>query len=155
MARIAAIAAKSGRWSAHALRLQAFATFRYAQDFHHTATKAGSNLVRAYLLGHAVEMYLKAYLLHAGLSATTLKRKPFGHNLDRLLIEAKTRGFTSHLRITPALEADIALLNQVYPETLRYFSLLHLFVPPHIPALARLFRFAKSTEQALKKIVKV
>lgn len=44
------------------------------------------------LAGFAVELYLKAYLLHSGVSAEDLRKKKYGHDLDALAAEAKARG---------------------------------------------------------------
>ena len=38
-----------------------------------------------HLIGFAVELYLKAFLLAAGLTEEELRRPPYGHNLDTLL----------------------------------------------------------------------
>lgn len=92
-----------GQWSAYALSLRNFATFRYAQEFHATAQKTGAPVVRTYLLGHAIELYLKAFLLRAGLTSTALRsKKNYGHNLDKLLTEAKKR----HRKVCPRLAPD-------------------------------------------------
>ncbi len=144
-----------GTWSPYALSLRHFATYRYAQEFYRTAQKAGSPLVRGYLLGHAIELYLKAYLLKRGFKTSTLKSKRYGHNLVALLNEAKTQGLGTIIHVSTAAEADLTKLNELYPEDLRYFSLLNLFVPPKLPALARLFRLARSLNENLASHVAV
>lgn len=143
-----------GNWTNHARSLRNYATYKYAQDFHKTAMKTGSPVVRAYLLGHALELYLKAFLLQSGLSSTVLKRK-YSHNLDKLLAESKLKGIEKTVRISKQMEDDIASLNTVYPETLRYFSLLHLLTQPRIPSLARLFRLAASMSKKLEGLFSV
>ncbi|MDO8547019.1 MAG: hypothetical protein Q7R68_06630 [Nitrospirales bacterium] len=149
MARIVQAAMGKGQWSSYALSLRNFATYRLAQEFHSTARKTGSPVVRAYLLGHALELYLKSYLLKSGLTASALKKRNLGHNLDNLLLEAKAKGIEGLLRISPQLSEDIAKLNALYPETLRYFSLLSLLAQPQLPSLVRLFRFAVSLNKTL------
>jgi len=148
-------ASGSGQWSPYAKRLRNYATFRYAQEFHFTARKVGSCIVQAYLLGHAIELYLKSYLLHEGFTVTLLKSKKYGHNLTVLLAEAQSRGLEQMIRISPELVEDLRKLNAVYPESLRYFSLLHLLTRPKMPSLARLFRFAASMDKRLEKHVAV
>ena len=144
-----------GKWTPYALSLRNFATFRYGQEFYRTARKAGSPIVRAYLLGHALELFLKAYLLKAGVKASVLKSRKFGHNLKILLAEARVKGLDSLIHISPAAEQDLVALSEVYPEALRYFSLLYLFVPPRPPGLARLFRLARTFDEKLASHVRV
>lgn len=155
MAGVVLASVAKGHGSAYARRLRDYATFRYAQEFHVTGKKADSPVVRAYLLGHAIELYLKSFLLRAGLAGSLLKSKKYGHNLEVLLTEAKDRGIEKLVRVSPQLVEDVGKLNALYPESLRYFSLLHLFTQPVIPPLARLFRFANSLSKGLEKYVAV
>lgn len=41
---------------------------------------------------HAVELALKGHLVHQGFSAANLRRREFGHNIDRLLEQALADG---------------------------------------------------------------
>lgn len=45
------------------------------------------------LVGFAVELYLKSFLLHAGLSEDVLRSRKMGHKLSALLDAAKDNGF--------------------------------------------------------------
>ena len=144
-----------GQWSAYARRVRDFATYRYAQEFNATAKRTASPVVRAYLLGHAIELYLKSFLLRAGLPSTLLKSKKYGHNLGVLLTEAKSREIERLIRISPQIIEDLTKLDALYPESLRYFSLLHLLRQPTIPRLARLFRLANLLSKGLEKHVAV
>ncbi len=156
MARAILATTGKGQWTAYAKRLRDYATYRYAEEFHATARKAGSPVVRAYLLGHAIELYLKAFLLRAGLANSLLKsKKKYGHNLDALLTEAKSREIEKLIRISQQTIDDLSKLNVLYPESLRYFSLFHLLTQPSIPPLARLFRFTNALQEGLKKYVTV
>jgi len=130
-----------------AIRQQAF--FHFGKEFHSVALKAGSPLVRAYLLGQAVELYLKAFLLACGATSADLKDK-YRHNLVRLLSAAETAGIGRHVRVSVELKADIDALNALYAtKALQYFSLIHVFNNPTLPDLARLFRFAKTLRKEL------
>lgn len=127
------------------------AAYRYAREFHNAALKAGSLLVRAYLLGHALELYLKLLLFKAGLGTTEIKRR-FNHNLEALLQEAERHGLGDHLHISSHVRTDLRQLNTTYSsKALEYFSVLHLLVPPTLPKLQRLFRFAASLQKTLKR----
>lgn len=156
MAQVILAATGKGQWSAYAKRVRDYATYRYAEEFYSTARKAGSPVVRAYLLGHAIELYLKAFLLRAGVASTLLKsKKTYGHDLYALLTEAKSRELEKLVRISPQTIDDLLKLNALYPESLRYFSLLHLLTQPSIPPLERLFRLTKALSKGLKKYVAV
>lgn len=53
-----------------------FRCLRYAVEFHNIARKAGFPIIRAFLLGQAIELYLKALLFHQGYGETQLKKRP-------------------------------------------------------------------------------
>lgn len=44
------------------------------------------------LIGHAIESYLKAWLAFREYDPEALKRAPFGHNLRKLYVEARSTG---------------------------------------------------------------
>jgi HEPN domain-containing protein len=140
-----------GKWSPASLRMRNVAAYRYAREFHNAALKAGSLLVRAYLLGHALELYLKVVLLKGGLGTTGIKRR-FNHNLEALLKETERHGLGDHLHVSSQVRADLRQLNTTYSsKALEYFSVLHLLVPPTLPKLQRLFRFAASLRKTLRR----
>jgi len=155
MAKVFVASTGASKWSSYALNLRNFATYRYGQEFYRTAQKAGSVIVRGYLLGYALELFLKAYLLKSGFTTTALKRKPYSHDLVTLLSAARSKGLDGIVRITPKTEQAVAALAEVYPEKLRYFSLLDLLIAPKLPALAPLFRFAKALHDELERHVRV
>lgn len=129
-----------GFWTDHARRERNLVAYAYAREFHRTSLKTGSLLVRAYLLGHALELDLKTYLLTCGVEERHLAKK-FGHRLDRLLDAAKTHGVNGLVRVSPELVDDMAAFSQVYGDKdLEYFSILHLVAPPRLPNLRRLMR---------------
>lgn len=45
------------------------------------------------LLGHAAELYLKAFLIASGMDVKALAKRPFGHDLGKLCREAVRHGF--------------------------------------------------------------
>lgn len=47
-----------------------------------------------HLIGFAVELYLKAFLLHQGISEEQLRSKEFGHKMQKLLSTANSSGLT-------------------------------------------------------------
>ena len=151
--RISQMTGTEGTWTPTALRIRNVAARLYAKEFHGAAQKTRRPLVRAYLLGHALELYLKSFLLTSGLRTRTLRSKRFNHDLAALLDEAEARGLGTHLRVSPQLRTDLKQLNNSYSsKSLEYFSLLHLLVPPVLPRLDRLFRFAGSLSAALVRL---
>ena len=84
-----------------------------AMDFHQAYKNLREQLLfdwaRYALLGHAVEVGLKSYLMAHGWKRKKLQRE-FGHDLDALLIEAKSKG----LAVSSKVEKDIGYLNHVH-----------------------------------------
>ena len=153
MARIVTATMGPGTWSVHAKRMRNVACRRYAEEFHNITKKAGFPIVRAFLLGQALELYLKAFLFHKGFGERSLKKK-FGHDLTRLLDEATSQGLDTSLHISSQLIADVKALNNVYAsKALQYFSLLYFLSNPTLPKLERLFRFADALKQHTGSVV--
>ena len=138
----------------HAREIRRVAMCRYAEEFYHAAIKARSLPVRAYLLGHAVELYLKTYLLNCGMKLTPLTKRPYGHDIARLLDECIRHCMVKDFRISPELKTDISRLSIVYASKgLEYFSLTFLFVPPNLPRLDRIQRFVAQLDRKMLKNV--
>ena len=115
--------------------------------------KTGSPLVRAYLLGHSLELVLKTYLLTTGYGEKEIRK--LGHNLSRILAASKSAGVEKLVRISPEMEKDLAEFSTVYAsEGLRYFSILFLLAPPRLPDLRRLFRLARTLDKQVTKHVR-
>ena len=66
-----------------------------------------------FLVGQAVELALKAFLLSQGVSLSTL-RKDYGHELHRALRKAKELGFKPLLQLTEEEKNVLALLDELY-----------------------------------------
>ena len=128
--------------------------YLYARDFRAVALKAGSPLVRAYLLGHSLELYLKAYLLTRGFSERVLRTRRLRHDLSALLNEAESRGLGDHLRISLELRRDLRSLNDPYARAaLEYVSWWNLLAPPSVPDSRRLSRFAANLDTLVRRLV--
>jgi len=154
MARVVTATMGTGVWSRHSKRMRNVACRRYAEEFHNIAKKAGFPIIRAFLLGQATELYLKAFLFHKGFGETQMKRQ-FSHNLKRLLDEGINQGLDKSVHISPQLGTDIEALNKVYASrALQYFSPIYLISSPTLPRLERLFRFADALKRHLAGLVK-
>ena len=155
MTRVHVAAVGGGVWSLHAKHMRDFACLRYAVEFHNIARKAGFPIIRAFLLGQAIELYLKAFLFHQGYGERQLRQRPFGHNLTRLLDEAAAKDLGTNIRISPALRTDLDSLNKLYSsKALQYFSILFVITTPTLPKLARLFRFASGLNRCLVGLIR-
>jgi hypothetical protein len=138
-----------GFWTDHARRERNLGFYVYGQEFYRSALKTGSPLVKAYLLGHALELLFKTYLLTCGAGERELRG--FGHDVQRLLKECRAAGLNDLLRVSSELEADLGQFSAFYKQKdLEYFSILHLLAPPRLPPLTRLVRFAGLFARRLK-----
>ena len=143
-----------GHPTKHALKIRRIGMCRYAEEFYHAAVKTRSLPVRAHLLGHALELYLKTYLLNCGMKLTKLKSRRYGHNIASLLDECLRHGIERDFRISPELRTDINRFSVVYASKgLEYFSLTFLFVPPKLPRLDRVQRFIAQLDGKMLKNV--
>lgn len=98
---------------------------RYATDFFNAAIAAddvlghreGYEIVAPapvmFLVGQAMELALKAFLLHKGVELRKL-RYDYGHELHRALKKAKELGLYEIVPLTDEEEATVELLNTLY-----------------------------------------
>lgn len=139
-------------WTNYAKRRRNKIFFAYGLEFLRVAQKTGSPLVQAYLLGHALELLLKTYLLDRGYPATKLKSE-YGHRLSKLLSECCAQGLDKHIRISPQLKGDLDRFSDLYASKhLQYFSILYLVTtPPVMPDRRRIARFTRTLATWLRK----
>jgi len=93
-----------------------------AEDFFDASRRVGNTVrlpswPRYFLLCHAIEVALKAWLAWSGESAKRLEH--YGHDLDKLVAVAQTRGFTG----SGSAVNDIRLLSPVHKEHLARYPL--------------------------------
>lgn len=93
---------------------------------------------RYFMLCHAIELALKAYLASRGKKIADLKKNPFGHDLKNLLTEAINSG----LSIGPLARGEIEQLNEAhtkfwhrYPKTDSKPVLIIDCYPPYVAEL--------------------
>lgn len=70
--------------------------------------------VSHYLLGHALELAYKAFLLGCSVSETRLASREFGHDLLKLKREATRRRIARHARLTPGQHRAVRALAIEY-----------------------------------------
>lgn len=100
---------------------------RYAIDFHAAAlavddalgSQPGYEIIAPapayYLLGHALELALKAYLLEKGKSLVHVKHT-LRHDLGRCLAEAEDAGLSTMVALSDADRELIRVLNALYSD---------------------------------------
>jgi hypothetical protein len=95
-------------------------------------SKAGGkvDVAGAFLLAQALECALKAYLVTQGITAETLSKRPYHHNLVKLWEEAAGTG----LAILAQTPQWCQRLNETHdkPYILRYRSGVHGFAIPNV-----------------------
>lgn len=67
-----------------------------------------------YLFCRALELILKSFLLVSDFPRDDLKKKPYGHDLLRLLKEARSRGLEDVVELPETFEADLTDANDYY-----------------------------------------
>jgi hypothetical protein len=97
---------------------------RYSHEFMEAAlavdekigTRPGFEIVAPipalYLIGHSIELSLKAYLLSNGVTLREIKH--FGHNLHTCIRKAKELGLLNHVKFSVAEEGAFEILDGLY-----------------------------------------
>lgn len=67
-----------------------------------------------YLMGHSIELALKAYLLNHHVTLKELRSRKYGHNLLACESEANNLGLANIVAFTPAESAAMNLLDALY-----------------------------------------
>jgi len=151
MGKIVPMSANIDTWSPHAKKLRLVAFLRLADEFHLAARKVSFPLIKAFLLGHALELYLKSFLLSCGLGEKELKDK-FRHNLDEALSKCIDYGLEQFVHVSAPLKSELKAFSVVYKsKAFEYFSITYLIASPRLPPIQRLFGFAASLQKSLGK----
>ena len=105
---------KAGNQTADPNPFTAFEYYAYADQFYDAFYKVGADHLhpstswpRYFLLCHAIELALKAYLAKLGATPQVLRQFDRGHNLNRLVADAVEKG----LHLTPETQQRINLTN--------------------------------------------
>jgi hypothetical protein len=98
---------------------------RYAEDFLRASLKADDGMGGGrehdfvapipvlYLAGHSIELALKAFLLHKGVTLRDLRVK-YGHDLGRCFKKAKELGLLGHAKFEDVEVAAFEVLDDLY-----------------------------------------
>ena len=93
--------------------------WRYANEFHEAGiavvtVKGRASTPAYYLVCHALELALKAFLRGKGLSIAELSNKKLGHNLSAILKRAELQGLSQYFSVSAGLRECIDLMNPYY-----------------------------------------
>lgn len=78
------------------------------------ATPATYDPVRYYLICHAIELALKAYLAVCGSTMADLSDAALGHNLDAILKEAEAKNVAHLVPLSPVEAGEIVKASNYY-----------------------------------------
>lgn len=141
--------------SSYSLRMYPIGMYEYGHVFYDIALKTKHSPVKSYLLGHALELFLKSFLMKKGTSITRLKSHPFSHNIDRSLKESLKHDIEDCFHISDELKADVASFSKFYSaKHYEYFPIVAWITSLQQPKTDRLFRFAKQLDRKLPAIIK-
>jgi HEPN domain-containing protein len=110
---------------------------RAARDFYVAASHLlnytrDTPLPTLFLIGRSIELSLKALLIQSGIPAISLAKKPYGHDLSKLLDEACERGLID-ATFLPTHQSSVELLSKEYKSTtLSYVEEHRTYLLPRI-----------------------
>lgn len=140
--------------SDYSRRVYRLGLYAYGHEFYEIARKARRSPVKSYLLGHALGLYLKSFLMKQGCGIQELKKRKYGHNISNLLSESVKRDFESHFRISPQLQTDIDAFSSSYAaKDFEYFPFFVWMLGRSLPETKRLFAFARRLDDRLPGII--
>lgn len=125
--------------------------FSKAGDLVHQEAHSRLSAPAYYLLGHSIELLLKAFLLGRGIPLKDLKRKRFGHNLDALFERARYHQLGRVIHLTRVDHGVIHLLNIEY--SIKRFEYIRTG-PTYIPEWSLLVALSHKLASGLEEFCK-
>ena len=101
-------------------RVSPFIFWRLSKNYFDAAELVGKEYSRHiflpyyYLLGHSIELSLKAFLVGRGMKASELRKRKYGHNLSALLKESRRRKLGIQVKLSEVDMGVIRLLDFEY-----------------------------------------
>jgi len=129
--------------------------WRFSKEYLHAgslvAKDAGGRFSHPahYLFGHSIELALKAFLVARGVPYSELRKfSAYGHDLQKLLQEARRRRLGNECKLSKAQIQSILLLNQQYSsKQLEYIVTGYFSVPSAISLLLTTTSLVTSLER--------
>jgi len=141
--------------SSYSLRIHRMGMYAYGHEFYDISRKTKHSPVKPYLLGHALELFLKSFLMKKGSSIKQLKSRSFSHNIDHLLKESLKHDIEDCFHISDELKANISSFSKLYSaKHYEYFPIMAWIIGWQQPKMVRLSRFAKQLDRKLPAIIK-
>jgi hypothetical protein len=108
---------------------------------------------RLFLAGRSLELALKAFLSLKGVAFDRMAEGALGHNLDRLLRDAKAEGLGALVKLTPEQEAEIIRASTYYAEKVYEYPALVEAVHGYryLAELAPLIKASEALIEALRQ----
>lgn len=144
----------TARPSSIAVNLSPYGFYHFAKEFYQ-ASKAititdGASPVKLYLIGHALELYLKSYLLVKGVQKADLKKK-YQHNIEKIWSACKVEGLLSIITIEPGIDAEIKSFNGFYQsKSLEYFTIATVFIQHKTIAVSKIIKLIEELETKIE-----
>lgn len=109
--------------------------------------------VRPYLVCHAIELVLKAFLSLRGVAMVDLADGPYGHNLDALLTKSTEANLAEFVLLPESNSTAILLATKYYGGKLFEYPAIGeaLSAYPKMPPVGILFEAAASLVEALRQ----
>ena len=109
-------------------------------------------IVQTYLVGHAIELFQKSFLLTKELSTKKLRAK-YGHNLEKLLEAALEHDFAEICPVSREVRDQLTTLNGLYQgKQFEYFDFAHFFGGVAVE-IDPLLAFLEQTLQPLFEVI--
>jgi hypothetical protein len=104
-----------------------------------------------YLIGHAIELTLKAYLLQQGMALEDIRKYPLGHSLTGCFEAAEQRGMHQHFQLTDDDRDVLRTLDHLYSsKQLEYIETGSKEVPVFGPLTDLGLRLVRGVAQAIE-----
>lgn len=111
------------------------------------------SIVAYYLVGHSIELFLKAFLLGRGESIEVLRSRKFGHDLIKLLNEATRRKFGSCVKLNIHDKRIIKILNECYnAKEFEYIQIGYKSFPDYVSLVGVAQNMSKNLKNYAAKI---
>jgi hypothetical protein len=141
------------------VHISPFGFHRYAKEYFRAALAYepadGFSPVRYYLVCHAIEVCLKAFLLGKGVPKTKLKNPNLlGHDLVKVLARSRACGLDTYRPLTADEEAELVRANAYYSKKgFEYFEVTKAATGyPDLPKLAVLEALCASLIERLETV---
>jgi len=101
-----------------------------------------------YLIGHSIELSLKAFLMGRGLKIEDLKIKKYGHDLTKLIMASRERKLGYEIKIKPRQINLLKNFGEIYKNKLLEYPESGLYI---LPLYTEIFEIGYNLVMVLKE----